>query len=69
MENKYMQVNSAPQFTGAAMNQHAMMRQNMTTLAQFGAKPAPVKVVKKNGVKEGVKKYWPLVAIAGVVGF
>ena len=69
MENKYMTVNSAPQFTGAQMNQHAMMRQNMTAFAAFGAKPTPApKPVKKNGLKEGVKKYWPLVVVAGVVG-
>ena len=63
-----MTVNSAPQFTGAQMNQHAMMRQNMTMLAGFGAKPAPPKPVKKSGLKDGVKKYLPLVVVAGVIG-
>ena len=71
MENKYMSVNSAPQFSGAQMNQQAMMRQNMTMFAGFGANATkkPVAPAKKTGAKEGIKKYWPLIAVAGVVGF
>ena len=71
MENKYMAVNAAPQFNAAKMNQHAMVRQNMQSLAQYGAppKPAPKPVKKTNTLKENAKKYLPFIVIAGVVGY
>ena len=71
MQNKYIGVAPvAPQMAGPMqMNQHAMMRQNMQCLA-WGqpAKPEPV-VVKKSSVKDCVKKWAPVVATAGFLGY
>ena len=72
MQNKYMNLSAPVPQMGAApqMNHQQFAQANMTTFANFGAKAAPVKKVeKKNGLKENVKKYWPLIAIGGVVGY
>ena len=73
MQNKYMTLSAPAPQMGAApqMNHQQFAQANMTNFANFGAKAAKAKKPepKKNGLKENVKKYWPLVAIGGYVGY
>ena len=68
MENKYMNVAARPMAPQMNMNQHAMMRQNMQCLA-WGQQAAPEPVKAKATVGEKVKKWGPIVAIAGFAGY
>ena len=71
MQNKYMNLNAAPApQMGAApqFNQHQFMQAHMQTLAAVKGKSAPAPP-KKDGVKDKVKKYWPLIAVAGFAGY
>ena len=51
------------------MNVNQFAQANMTTFAQWGAKPAPPPPAKKSDLKDKVKKYAVPLTIAGFIGY